>query len=85
VQALTAAQDHYRFRIDSTWRALAIDLAALPKDYNPEAAIKRINDANIVFRPASAAQEGAIIRQILTPIQFRLLPPLILRMIAPNP
>ena len=54
------------------WRTLAEDLAALPEEFDAEAAMQRITDTNrAVF--ATTAETDAIVR-ILTPIQIRLLP-----------
>ncbi len=71
--ALTTGQARRQVAIDSTYRALANELAAVPLDYNPEDVVRRVQEAQ---RPVFnwPEKEGAYIADILTPIQMRLLP-----------
>jgi hypothetical protein len=73
VTAIEAAAAHRSAAIDSTYRALAVELAGLPRDYNVDVVVKRIQAVNSsIFQwPAS---ETEVIKRILTPIQLRLLP-----------
>jgi hypothetical protein len=81
--ALNADAARYYARIDSTYRAFAVELAGLPTNYNPNAALQRMKQFNDGVSDASP--EGIVIRGVLTPIQLRLLPPLLVFMLTPRP
>ena len=74
LNAITAAAERMRVSSDSTYRALAEELARTPKDYDINAITKRVQQGNEeVF--SAAPQRGADeLKKLLTPIQFRLLP-----------
>ena len=73
VAELNAGAERRRVAIDSTYEALARELAALPVVYDADAAMKRVQETNrsIFNWPAS---EAVFLRRVLTPIQIRLLP-----------
>ncbi|HEY4216184.1 MAG TPA: carboxypeptidase-like regulatory domain-containing protein [Gemmatimonadaceae bacterium] len=84
---MQASADRVRAMTDSTYKALAIELANLPAGYNPDTVSERIQTvSSTIFRfPPS---ESAVISRVLTPIQFRLLPATFARsfnLTAPKP
>ena len=73
--AVTAALERQQARIDSTFRALAQDLSRLPKERDLDAISKSISEAENTAFQKIPRQEASMLTTILTPIQFRLLPP----------
>lgn len=80
--AATAGAARRAAWIDSTYAALAKELAALPENYDADAAMQRVQRVNqSIFQwPES---ESAFLRGLLTPIQLRLLPSMLASMLAP--
>ncbi|HXD75022.1 MAG TPA: hypothetical protein VN628_14840, partial [Vicinamibacterales bacterium] len=69
IVALQRADDEFRAHMDSVWRSLGLELAALPDDYAFDAASKRVDD---VLAAAWEFARGDVHRQldaILTPVQ----------------
>ena len=84
LNGINAGASRRQVKIDSTYRALAEELAALPASFDPDQVTRRIQTVNssIFTWPDS---ESAYIRGILSPLQFRLLPESLVRMLTPTP
>ncbi len=75
--ALVDANARYQRMVDSTWMALATDLAAVPDEFDPAGVLARISKGQ---RDAFAvAREFEVVGGILNPIQLRLVPEFISR------
>ena len=73
LNALTAGQARRTATIDSTYKALSVELATLPAEFDADAVVKRVQVVNSsIFQ--WPANEAAFLRSVLTPIQVRLLP-----------
>jgi hypothetical protein len=80
VATVTAAQKRRDAAIDSMYKALANELASLPPKYDIDDVTKRTNDAQRrIFEWSDS--DRAELRRTLTPIQTRLLPVTISRML----
>jgi hypothetical protein len=84
MRSLTDGAARRNVQIDSLYGTLARELAALPEEYDADAVMRRVQQVNqsVFGWPDS---ESAFIRGVLTPIQFRLLPPVIVSMLTPPP
>jgi hypothetical protein len=74
LSAIQAGQDRLRSRTDSTYKAIAAELASLPAEYEPDAVNARIQQATRPSGNTATNGDGALIGRVLTAIQFRLLP-----------
>jgi hypothetical protein len=83
VATITAAQTRRRAKVDSLYRGMAAELANLPASYDADAVTKRVQQVNqqIFSQPPSEVEE---IRNTLTAIQFRLLPPILQQSLTPR-
>jgi hypothetical protein len=79
VNAVNAAAEQRQKYIDSTYRALAVDLARLPADADIDAAVKRVSQTETAIFSGAPTMSGRLLSAILTPIQLRLLPPTFIR------
>lgn len=75
VTALKEAQSRYRSRIDSVWTELAAYSAGLPDRYNAREALLK-QEESIDSAWEITRLEGATIKNILSPLQLRMLPQL---------
>lgn len=73
---LRAANQSYSIRLDSVWTSLAEYLIAIPRTWDAAAAVRHA-DAATEAAWALGQDEATTIRSILSPLQFRLLPPLV--------
>lgn len=62
-----------RQRVDSVYTELAVELAALPDDFDHERALRRASDANAAVWQTIYGEKTSL-RKLLTPGQIRLLP-----------
>jgi hypothetical protein len=76
VEALQGAQAAYNQRMNAVWRELAEYLAALPDAYDPAEALRR-QEAAIDQGWDITRLEGPALREILSPLQLRMLPSLV--------
>jgi hypothetical protein len=82
LRSVIDARTRFSTAVDSVWRALADDLAAMPEKYDPDVVQKRIDSANTAVYTDLTRRQGAILSRILTPIQLRLLPASIARAVG---
>ena len=75
VAAVNAGAAQQRAYVDSTYRALAEELARVPNDYDIEPLVKRLQQGENEVFSGSPKRAADALRAILTPIQLRLLPP----------
>jgi hypothetical protein len=73
VNALTLADEQYRPKVDSVWKAIGEYLAGLPDEVDAVEALHRVDIATTTVWQLARAESGTM-RSILTPIQLRLVP-----------
>jgi hypothetical protein len=84
VRAIQSSDARFRAAVDSVRTALARELAALPADYDAAAVTKHMLTMNRMISDFPK-REGPALREILTPIQLRLMPFIFQQMLAPPP
>ncbi|MDP9348808.1 MAG: hypothetical protein M3P24_06665, partial [Gemmatimonadota bacterium] len=72
-EALQAAQARYRAKLDTVWSGLAAYLADLPDQYDGAEALRR-QEAAVDEAWEISRREGPTIKEILSPLQLKLLP-----------
>lgn len=74
IDSLRAVQVHYVQTMDSVWRALASEFAALPDRYDGKAALRRQEESIDSAREIARQFVRGTLREILDEAQIRLLP-----------